>query len=70
MFANLYSQLLITPPEHYNKANKNILFYEAYFSNYIEGTEFEVIEAENIVFNAKHKYERHQDGHDILSHKE
>ncbi len=65
MFTNLVSQLLITPPEHYKKTNRNILFYEAYFSNYIEGTEFEVIEAENIVFNTKYKYERHQDGHDI-----
>ena len=32
---------------------------------HIEGTEFEIGEAENIIFDAKHRYERHQDGHDI-----
>ena len=28
-----------------------LAFYEAYFSNFIEGTEFDVIEAADIVFN-------------------
>ncbi len=51
--------------EIFPKTDRNILFYEAYFSNYIEGTEFEIGEAENIIFDAKHRYERHHDGHDI-----
>ncbi len=40
-------------------------FFEAYFSNYIEGTEFEITEAYDIVFKNKVPERRPQDAHDI-----
>jgi len=52
----------------YNKAGwRNLAFYESYFSNYIEGTEFEIDEAEEIVFARNEVKNRHQDSHDVLS---
>jgi hypothetical protein len=44
---------------------KNKAFFEAYFSNYIEGTTFEVSEAEAIIFDKKIPANRPQDAHDI-----
>jgi hypothetical protein len=41
-------------------------FFEAYFSNFIEGTEFEVEEAEAIVFDGVIPAGRPEDAHDIL----
>jgi len=41
-------------------------FFEAYFSNYIEGTEFEISEAYDIVFRQKIPAQRPEDAHDIL----
>lgn len=41
-------------------------FIEAYFSNYIEGTEFAVDEATEIVFEGKVPESRPEDGHDVL----
>ena len=41
-------------------------FYEAYFSNYIEGTEFTLDEAARIVFDHEIPDQRPQDAHDIL----
>jgi hypothetical protein len=41
-------------------------FIEAYFSNYIEGTEFNLQEAEDIVFKKEVPPQRHEDAHDIL----
>ncbi|HVE68556.1 MAG TPA: Fic family protein [Solirubrobacteraceae bacterium] len=41
-------------------------FFEAYFSNYIEGTEFTVAEAERIVFRGEVPQQRPADAHDIL----
>ena len=53
----------------YNKSGwRNITFFESYFSNFIEGTEFTIEEAEEIAFEKKVLYERHQDSHDILAH--
>ena len=43
-----------------------LAFFEAYFSNYIEGTEFTVEEAENIVFEGHVPQERRADAQDIL----
>lgn len=43
-----------------------LAFFEAYFSNYIEGTEFTVEEAENIVFKGHISQERPADAHDIM----
>lgn len=40
-------------------------FYEAYFSNFIEGTEFEIEEAEDIIFKGKVPANRPADAHDI-----
>jgi hypothetical protein len=40
-------------------------FFEAYFSNWIEGTEFEVEEAEEIVFQGRVPAGRPADAHDI-----
>jgi hypothetical protein len=45
---------------------KNKAFFEAYFSNYIEGTTFEVTEAEAIVFEKKIPSARPKDAHDVL----
>jgi len=41
-------------------------FFEAYFSNYIEGIEFEVSEAYDIIFRNKIPQMRPKDAHDIL----
>jgi hypothetical protein len=49
-------------PAHF----RNKAFFESYFSNYIEGTTFEVEEAEEIVFDGKIPPKRPKDGHDIL----
>jgi len=45
---------------------RNFAFWEAYFSNYIEGTEFAVEEAERIVFEGYQPPERPKDARDIL----
>lgn len=41
-------------------------FFEAYFSNFIEGTEFAVEEAADIVFNGHIPPARPEDAHDVL----
>jgi hypothetical protein len=41
-------------------------FYEAYFSNFIEGTEFTLDEAAAIVFDHEVPQQRPQDAHDVL----
>jgi hypothetical protein len=41
-------------------------FYEAYFSNYIEGTEFTLDEAAAIIFHAEIPTDRPEDAHDVL----
>ncbi|MEN8220927.1 MAG: hypothetical protein ABFS56_32155 [Pseudomonadota bacterium] len=46
---------------------RNIAFFDAYFSNYIEGTEFEPEEAEDIVFKNRPLKHRHEDSHDIIA---
>ncbi len=43
-------------------------FFESYFSNYIEGTTFEIEEAEEIVFQNRIPEQRPKDGHDVLSY--
>jgi len=64
-FKALYEQLLISETITELHQDDKMFFYEAYFSNYIEGTEFEISEAREIVYNPRHKYERHRDGYDI-----
>lgn len=46
---------------------KSLAFFESYFSNYIEGTEFSVDEAEGIVFDERIVENRPKDSHDILA---
>lgn len=48
------------------RAFDNEAFFDAYFSNYIEGTEFELDEAAAIVFENRIPEKRPQDAHDIL----
>ena len=47
-------------------SHATLAFYEAYFSNFIEGTEFEVGEAAEIVFEGRVPTDRPEDGQDIL----
>jgi Fic family protein len=49
------------PPAFYNAG-----FFDAYFSNYIEGTEFRVDQAMRIVFAQEIPLDRPADAHDIL----
>lgn len=51
-------------PAHDHVRNK--AFFESYFSNYIEGTTFEIEEAERIVFDNAIPAKRPRDAHDIL----
>lgn len=48
------------------KAYKSFAFFEGYFSNYIEGTEFTVDEAKEIVLTDTPMPARDEDSHDIL----
>lgn len=45
---------------------RNFAFFEAYFSNYIEGTIFEIEEAKNIIQTKTPMLNRDEDSHDIL----
>ncbi|MBM3610238.1 MAG: cell filamentation protein Fic [Alphaproteobacteria bacterium] len=44
----------------------NLSFFEAYFSNFIEGTKFEIQEAVDIIFKSKIPPHRPEDAHDIF----
>ena len=46
--------------------NRVFAFFEAYFSNFIEGTEFDLEEAREIVFEGAIPDERPADAHDII----
>jgi hypothetical protein len=63
--AELRQQLPPSFPEHPGN-HSNLAFFEAYFSNYIEGTEFRVAEAEEIVFGHNIPADRPEDAHDVL----
>jgi hypothetical protein len=65
----LQVQLLKTPPTDRREQPDSfptLSFIEAYLSNYIEGTEFELEEAEEIVFGDKLPEGRFEDAHDVL----
>ena len=47
-------------------AFQNLAFFDAYFSNFIEGTEFELAEAQDIVFGNRIPAARPADAHDVL----
>lgn len=68
LFATLKSTPLPEFEENFKGPNqfRNKAFFESYFSNYIEGTTFEIEEAEEIIFNGKVPADRPKDAHDIL----
>jgi hypothetical protein len=69
LFEYLGKTDLIENTYEQNKAGwRNLTFFESYFSNFIEGTEFTIEEAEEIGFEKRVNYERHEDSHDILAH--
>ncbi len=51
---------------HSDQARTHFAFLESYFSNFIEGTEFDVAEARGFVLEGKPIEERPKDSHDIL----
>ncbi|MBP5562111.1 MAG: Fic family protein [Muribaculaceae bacterium] len=53
-------------PNESEAAYKNLAFFESYFSNYIEGTEFEVNDARQIVETLTPMPTRNADSHDVL----
>src|SRR5205085_6169801 len=70
-FDALYAELRLTPatrraPLRDATARETQAFFEAYFSNFIEGTEFEVDEAAAIVFDNVIPSNRPADAHDVL----
>lgn len=72
LFLKLFEELKNIAPDSRSVGNitqeerTNLSFFEAYFSNFIEGTEFEVSEAADIVFKNAIPSERPEDAHDIL----
>ena len=49
-----------------NSAFRNFAFFESYFSNYIEGTEFEIEDAWKIIETGQPMPARNADSHDVL----
>jgi hypothetical protein len=69
LFQSLQARLLQTPlPERPEQPGSfpALSFIEAYLSNFIEGTEFELGEAEGIIFGDKVPESRFKDAHDVL----
>ncbi|HEX5308569.1 MAG TPA: Fic family protein [Solirubrobacteraceae bacterium] len=65
LFAALNQHIPIERPAP-ERISPSFSFYEAYFSNFIEGTEFTVEEARAIVFEGAIPADRTQDAHDVL----
>jgi hypothetical protein len=63
---NLSTLADLADPASSGNARENFAFFEAYFSNYIEGTTFTVEEAESIVFRGQIIENRSADSHDML----
>jgi fido (protein-threonine AMPylation protein) len=68
LFQDLAGQIFPDYPERNNsrKAYQNFAFFESYFSNYIEGTEFTLDEAKEIIETETPLPARDEDSHDIL----
>lgn len=68
LFIDLQRQEFPSLPEPNTStfAFRNFAFFEAYFSNYIEGTEFEIDEAKKIIQTGTPLPSRDDDSHDIL----
>ena len=56
----------IDEPNVENAAFRNFAFFESYFSNYIEGTEFEIEDARQIIETGQPMPARNADSHDVL----
>jgi len=56
----------IDEPNQTKSEFRNFAFFESYFSNYIEGTEFEVEEARTIIETGQPMPARNADSHDVL----
>lgn len=72
LFESLYENLAANEYPDYPdrntsiKAYQNFAFFEGYFSNYIEGTEFTVDEAKQIITTSTPLPARDEDSHDVL----
>ncbi len=72
LFEKLHAELRATPPIIRKAPPRTtdhvavLAFYKSYFSNFIEGTEFPVDEAAEIVFEGRIPEGRPEDAHDIL----
>ncbi|MES2331854.1 MAG: Fic family protein [Bacteroidota bacterium] len=72
LFESLYHELIKKDYPDYRDENRttdayqNFAFFEGYFSNYIEGTEFTVKEAKEIITTEMPIPARDEDSHDIL----
>lgn len=71
LFESLYEELAGKVFPEYKEKNtvnayKTFAFFEGYFSNYIEGIEFTVSEAKEIITTGKPIPSRHEDSQDIL----
>ena len=72
LFTSLFEHLANKDFKHYPDINttdpayKIFAFFESYFSNYIEGTEFEVEEAKQIVDTGVALPTRDEESHDVL----
>jgi hypothetical protein len=69
LFSELKTKPLLTLADTFGARDhaRHKAFFEAYFSNYIEGTTFEIEEAEEIIFDKKIPENRPKDAHDVLS---
>ena len=72
LFRTLHAALRDHPPlsriapDRTTEGSATLAFFDAYFSNFIEGTEFDVEEAADIVFRGYIPNERPEDAHDVL----
>jgi len=71
LFSSLHGDLLKMAPVSrgdpvLGEEARYLPFFEAYFSNFIEGTEFDVDEAQAIVFEGRIPQDRPADAHDVL----
>lgn len=65
LFAALHTHVPVRRPAA-QRIESTFSFYEAYFSNFIEGTEFTIEEARRIVFEGAMPLDRPKDAHDVL----
>jgi len=72
LFESLYGQLVAAEFPEFQDQNtsiasyQNFAFFESYFSNYIEGTEFTIDEAKAIITTGTPLPARDEDSHDVL----